>query len=148
LLAGSGFRGGASPALAVPGHPASILGGARSGRKLVTRLTYLGACLGMALRRTMVTAASPCSLGGAPTRGRSVHGAGLPATTSTSRARGDWGGAYRGMNRVVRLCSDAGVDVSGGIQAEVGRFSWRGRCRDAPGLWVAGIGPGSSCGGG
>jgi hypothetical protein len=42
LLTGRGFRGGASPALAVRGHPVSILGGARSGRKLVTRLTYLG----------------------------------------------------------------------------------------------------------
>jgi hypothetical protein len=68
---------------------------------------------------------------------------------------GDWrkrtrrqGEAHRGTNRAARPCSDAGVDVGGGVLAEVGRFLWRGRYRDAPGLWVAGIGPGSPCGGG
>jgi hypothetical protein len=65
------------------------------------------------------------------------------------RKRTRWQGeAHRGTNRAVRPCSDAGVDVGGGVRAEVGRFSWRGHCRDAPGLWVAEIGPRSPCGGG
>jgi hypothetical protein len=98
VVTGFCLRGGASPARGIPGHPVSILGGARSGRKLVARLTYLGFDWARLCLRTTVTAASPCLLGSAPSRGRFERGTGLPATASSPKAPGDWEGAYRGTN--------------------------------------------------
>jgi hypothetical protein len=98
VVTGSCLRGGASPARGIPGHPVSILGGARPGRELVDRLTYLGFEWARFCLRTTVTAAGSCPLGGAPSRGCSERGTGLPATASSPKAPGDREDAYRGTN--------------------------------------------------
>jgi hypothetical protein len=110
----------------------------------VARLTYLGFDWARLCLRSTVTAASPCLLGGAPSRGRSERGTGLPATASSPKASGDREGAYRGTN----WNGDGLPGRDGGAWRDGGAvLGGEDDCRRSPSLGSTHEGPAEEIGG-